>query len=99
MFESRVLFSCEPGYWTPAEQLEVTCQNDSTYSSATPLCLPKDCGPAPAAGENQLVDGSDKTTYESVVTYTCEHGYYPREPFVIVCTSEGEKENKKFWWG
>ncbi|XP_035669063.1 sushi, von Willebrand factor type A, EGF and pentraxin domain-containing protein 1-like [Branchiostoma floridae] len=70
-YQDRVTFSCIPGYVLSAAAV-VTCQANGAWSHV-PTCSPVQCPILSAPDKGFLSTGA--TSYQTVVTFTCNLGY------------------------
>ncbi|XP_052239934.1 sushi, von Willebrand factor type A, EGF and pentraxin domain-containing protein 1-like [Dreissena polymorpha] len=81
-----VVFSCNTGY----ERIgvaSVKCLDTGVWSAKPPVCQIKDCG-APPAPTNGIVDTSEDTTYQAVVSYSCKAGFVLNGIIERTCQSD-----------
>ena len=79
-------FSCDTGY-TLSGSSNTTCQDDGSWSNATPDCDVVDCG-SPSAPSNGDVDTSSGTDYNEVATFSCDTGYTMSGSSTTTCQAD-----------
>ena len=79
-------YTCESGYSVTGSDTR-TCQADGLWSGSEPTCSIVTCPPLSAAGT--LSVNSQKMTYNSVATYSCETGHSMSGSITRICQADG----------
>ncbi|XP_052447047.1 complement factor H isoform X3 [Carassius gibelio] len=69
---------------------DIHCKETGEWSDIVPTCKEKNCEP-PYIPNAEIVGGQKpKYTINSVIEYTCSHGFEPEQPVQITCDSQGQ---------
>ena len=87
-FDTQVVYNCESGYVLIGSQI-LNCTGSGVWNDSAPTCDPVNCGD-PGTVKNAQRTG-DVFTYPSVVTYSCNEGFYVSSgSSTIECLSNAE---------
>ncbi|KAH3700423.1 hypothetical protein DPMN_075399 [Dreissena polymorpha] len=92
-YGSTVSYSCNTGYnRTSRENSVLICNATGYWDGTVDPCLPVDCGlPAYVVNSVYRLNGENRTTYGSVVNYSCATGYYQSGgQSQLACNTEGQ---------
>ncbi|KAI8498132.1 hypothetical protein Bbelb_240760 [Branchiostoma belcheri] len=89
-YQNSVTFTCNPGYVLNGAAA-ATCQADGTWSNPVPTCTPRQC-PALTAPPNGALS-TTATSYQTVVTFTCNTGYQLNGAADATCQADGTWSN------
>nr|XP_015201270.1 PREDICTED: sushi, von Willebrand factor type A, EGF and pentraxin domain-containing protein 1 [Lepisosteus oculatus] len=85
-YGSKVTFSCKKGF-VLADEAEIYCQANMSWSKTPPLCQAITCGEPPhLENGNFTLNGS---MYLSTVSYRCTEGYRLQGSAVLTCEMAG----------
>ena len=88
-FQSTVTYSCNTGYILIGDKTR-TCQADKAWSAQAPVCDKVQCDKPSKVISNGRMIGDD-FSYDSVIEYVCEAGYFIDGPSnVRKCLETGE---------
>ncbi|XP_052243416.1 uncharacterized protein LOC127853188 isoform X4 [Dreissena polymorpha] len=86
IYKSPAACSCDAGYTLHGDNY-TECLANGSWSDVNITCTARDCGPPP-----ELLNGSHtqgKTTFNSSIEYSCNHGYDLTGNNTIVCLENG----------
>ncbi|XP_073808050.1 sushi domain-containing protein 1 isoform X4 [Danio rerio] len=86
---SEALYDCDVGYHSSDTENKSVCKSDGQWSKPDYSCEEIVCGePHNLPLTVQIWDG--RVTFNSTVTYQCQHGYYPKQgQNISVCAENG----------
>ena len=90
MKKKRLFFrhTCDEGYVLRGDPIRL-CQSDLTISGQPPSCDPIDCGPIDPTTHGSIISSREGTTYQAVVSFTCDLGYVLSREVSRTCQSDG----------
>ncbi|XP_077973714.1 sushi, von Willebrand factor type A, EGF and pentraxin domain-containing protein 1-like isoform X2 [Styela clava] len=86
-YQDMIEYSCNQGY-IPSGGTTTRCTAERSWMEPPPVCHPVDCGGPPDV-EHGLKSGR-KSTFMSVITYSCLPGYYLLGNSSLECLHTGE---------
>ena len=86
MYNSRATYSCHRGYRLTGSTTRI-CTQDG-WSNISPVCALIDCGPLDNIPNGHVSIDND-TTYDRVVTYSCNYNYALRGVKTRTCLISG----------
>ncbi|XP_078666423.1 uncharacterized protein LOC144908582 isoform X2 [Branchiostoma floridae x Branchiostoma belcheri] len=89
-YQTVVNFTCNTGYVLNGA-VTATCQADITWSNPVPTCTPIQCPILTAPANGAL--STTATSYQIVVTFTCNTGYVLNGTTNTTCQSDGTWSN------
>ncbi|XP_078667428.1 sushi, von Willebrand factor type A, EGF and pentraxin domain-containing protein 1-like [Branchiostoma floridae x Branchiostoma belcheri] len=89
-YQTVVNFTCNTGYVLNGTT-NTTCQADGTWSNPVPTCTPIQCHTLMVPTNGVL--STTATSYQTVVTFTCNTGYVLNGPTNTTCQANGTWSN------
>ncbi|XP_078659988.1 P-selectin-like [Branchiostoma floridae x Branchiostoma belcheri] len=89
-YPNGVTFTCNSGYVLDGAT-DATCQADGTWSNPVPTCTPVQCQTLTAPTNGAL--STTATSYQTVVTFTCNSGYQLNGATDATCQADGTWSN------
>ncbi|XP_078692370.1 P-selectin-like isoform X2 [Branchiostoma floridae x Branchiostoma belcheri] len=86
-YPNLVTFTCETGYVLTGDS-DTTCQANGTWSNPVPTCTPVQC-PTLTPPANGALSPFRATSYQTVVTFTCNSGYTLNGVATATCQADG----------
>uniref|UniRef100_A0A8C5M373 Sushi domain containing 1 n=1 Tax=Leptobrachium leishanense TaxID=445787 RepID=A0A8C5M373_9ANUR len=89
-FGSMASYRCAHGFSADTGQNTSFCTNEGKWSEASMECKAVDCGSPPVL-PNSIIDRLYNSTFGSMVTYRCSHGFTAEgSQNTSFCTAEGQ---------
>ncbi|XP_066271288.1 complement receptor type 1-like [Branchiostoma lanceolatum] len=86
-YPTTVTFTCNSGYARNGAET-TTCQTDGRWSNPRPTCTPGQCPELTAPTNGARTPPTGATSFQSVVTFTCNTGYVMNGAASVTCQAD-----------
>ncbi|XP_078589324.1 complement receptor type 2-like [Branchiostoma floridae x Branchiostoma japonicum] len=90
-YQDEVQFTCDQGYQLNGNS-SATCEADGTWSASVPTCTVVQC-PTLTPPTNGALTPTGTTSYNTVVTFSCNTGYVRNGAETTTCQADGTWSN------
>uniref|UniRef100_A0A8D2JKA4 Beta-2-glycoprotein 1 n=1 Tax=Varanus komodoensis TaxID=61221 RepID=A0A8D2JKA4_VARKO len=84
----EISYSCNPGYVPQSGNMRYTCPIRGRWPAITLRCTPRNC-PLPEPMNNGRILHTS-LSYQSVITFSCDTGYFLQGPQTSQCQADGQ---------